>query len=90
MRLGEFWEAMDARNKEKEADRRHAGELARGIALRLFNIQVAPKSRISDASVFWPMPWDEIKVDEELERLEAMTDEERAEEVQKFLKKVNW
>ena len=90
MRLGEFWEAMNAYNKEKEADRRHIGELARGVALRLFNVQVAQKSRISDASLFWPMPWDEIKVDDGLERLEAMTDEERAEEVQKFLKKVNW
>lgn len=90
MRLGEFWEAMNAYNKEKEADRRHIGELARGVALRLFNVQVAQKSRISDAALFWPMPWDEIKVDDGLERLEAMTDEERAEEVQKFLKKVNW
>ena len=90
MRLGEFWEAIDAHNKEKEADRRHAGELARGVALRLFNIQVSQQSRISDASVFWPMPWDDVRVDDELERLEAMTDEERAEEVKKFLEKVNW
>lgn len=90
MRVGEFWEAMHAHNKEKEADRRHAGELARGIALRLFNIQLKPESRISDASRFWPMPWDEIIVDEEMERLEAMPDEEKAEKVQDFLKRINW
>ena len=90
MRPGEFWEAMHAHNLEREADRRHIGELVRGATLRLFNIQVAPKSRISDATLFWPMPWDEIKVDEELEKLEAMTDSEKAAAVQDFLKKIDW
>lgn len=90
MRPGEFWEALDAHNKEKEADRRHTGELARGAALRLFNIQVTPKSRISDVTQFWPMPWDEIKVDEEMERLEALSDSEKAEAVQEFLRKIDW
>lgn len=90
MRPGEFWEALDAHNKEKEADRRHTGELARGAALRLFNIQVTPKSRIPDVTQFWPMPWDEIKVDEEMERLEALSDSEKAEAVQEFLRKIDW
>lgn len=88
MRPGEFWEAMDAHNKEKEADRRHEGELARGVALRLFNLQVDKKSRISDPAEFWPMPWDEPKVDEGLERLESMTNKERAEEARRFLERI--
>jgi hypothetical protein len=88
MRPGEFWEAMDAHNKEKEADRRHGGELARGVALRLFNLQVDKKSRISDPAEFWPMPWDEPKVDEELERLESMTNEEKSEEARRFLERI--
>lgn len=90
MRPGEFWEAMDAHNKEKEADRRHTGELARGVALRLFNIGVDKKSRYTDPAKFWPMPWDEIKVDEGLERLESMSDNERSFEAREFLKRINW
>ena len=88
MRPGEFWEAMDAHAKEKEADRRLAGELARGVALRLFNIQVAPKSRISDPVKFWPMPWDDIPVDEELQKIESMTNEERVQAARDFLSKI--
>lgn len=88
MRPGEFWEAMDAHNKEKEADRRHSGELARGVALRLFNLQVDKKSRISDPAQFWPMPWDEPATDKELERLQSMTDEQRAEEAKRFLARI--
>ena len=88
MRPGEFWEAMDAHNKEKEADRRHSGELARGVALRLFNLQVDKKSRISDPAQFWPMPWDEPATDKELERLQSMTDEQRAEEAKRVLARI--
>lgn len=91
MRLDEFWEAMDAHNQEKEADRRHIGELVRGATLRLFNLQVAKKDRYIDPAKFWRMPWDEFTaVDEELERFEAMTDEERAENAKDFLKKIGW
>lgn len=91
MRLGEFWEGMDAHNKEKEADRRHMGELVRGATLRLFNLQLKPEDRISDPAKFWAMPWDEpVQVDAELERLEAMTDKERAELARKFRKKIGW
>lgn len=88
MRPGEFWEAMDAHAKEKEADRRHAGELARGVALRLFNIQVAPKSRISDPAKFWPMPWDNVAVDEEQQKFESMTKEECVQAARDFLSKI--
>lgn len=91
MRLGEFWEGMDAHNKEKEADRRHMGELVRGATLRLFNLQLKPEDRISDPAKFWAMPWDEpVQVDAELERLEALTDKERAELARKFREKIGW
>lgn len=91
MRLGEFWEGMDAHNKEKEADRRHMGELVRGATLRLFNLQLKPEDQISDPAKFWAMPWDEpVQIDAELERLEAMTDKERAELARKFREKIGW
>ena len=91
MRLDEFWEAMDAHNKEVEADRRHMGELVRGATLRLFNLQIAKKDRFTDPAKFWRMPWDEISTaDEELERFEAMTDDERAENAKDFLNKIGW
>ena len=91
MRLDECWEAMDAHNQEKEADRRHMGELVRGATLRVFNLQIAQKDRIADPAKFWRMAWDEITTkDEELERFEAMTDEERAENAKEFLNKIGW
>ena len=91
MRLDEFWEAMDAHNKEKEADRMHVGELVRGAALRLFNLQLAQKDRITDPAKFWRMPWDEISMaDIEQQQFEQMTDNERAESARNFLDKVGW
>lgn len=90
MRPGEFWEAMDAHNKEKEADRRHMGELIRGAALRLFNTQVSKKDRIADPVKFWRMPWDIVVIDEELERFNKMNDEERADNARSFIKKIGW
>lgn len=91
MRPGEFWEALDAHSKEKEADRRHQGELARGAALRLFNIFVNKKSRITDPAEFWTMPWDEpSQVDPGLERLNSLTPGQRACEAREFIKKVGW
>ena len=90
MRPGEFWEAMDAHSKEKEADRRHAGELASGASLRIFNALVSAKSRIEDPTDFWRMPWDEVKVDEGLERLQSMSPQERAAEAREFIKSIGW
>lgn len=90
MRPGEFWEAMDAHSKEKEADRRHAGELARGASLRIFNALVTAKSRITDPTEFWRMPWDEVKIDEGLEYLQSLTQEERAEEAREFINRIGW
>lgn len=90
MRPGEFWEAMDAHSKEKEADRRHAGELARGASLRIFNALVSAKSRIDNTAEFWRMPWDETKVDEGLERLQSLSPEERAEEARAFVERIGW
>lgn len=91
MRLGEFWEAMDAYNQEKEADRRHMGELVRGATLRLFNLQIAQKDRFTDPAKFWRMPWDILTTaNEELERFEAMTDDEKADNAKDFLNKIGW
>lgn len=91
MRLGEYWEALDAHNNEVEADRRHMGELVRGATLRLFNLQIAKKDRFTDPTKFWRMPWDDFTTtDGELERFEAMTDEERAENAKDFLNKIGW
>ena len=81
---------MDAHSKEKEADRRHAGELARGASLRIFNALVTAKSRITDPAEFWRMPWDDVKIDEGLEYLQSLTQEERAEKAQEFINRIGW
>ena len=90
MRPGEFWEALRAYNEQVSADRRHLGELVRGAALRLWNLQVSPKSRIKDARKFWPMPWDDALDSEqrEIERLEHLDEDEAQKEIDKFLKKI--
>lgn len=90
MRPGEFWESMDAYHQEKEADRRHIGELVRGATIRLFNTQVSKKDRMTDIVKFWRMPWDIVEIDEELERFNNMNDEERAENARNFLRKIGW
>lgn len=89
LRVGEFWEAMAAYRREKELDRRHMGELARGAALRIFNIQLAPKDRVSDPAQFWLMPWDDEKEAPDA-TLQMMTEEERRENAKEFLKRINW
>lgn len=58
MPVGEFWEAVRAYERREEANARHIGELARGAALRLFNVQLRRKDQIKDPAQFWPMPWD--------------------------------
>lgn len=58
-RPGEFWEALSAFRREKDDDRRHLGELARGISIRSYNLQVAKRYRKTDPASYWPMPWDD-------------------------------
>ncbi len=91
MRPGEFWEAMSAFREDEEHGRMHIGELVRGAALRLFNLQLRRQDRIADPRKFWRMPWDEdpaSEEQEEIQRLDSLSDEERAVEVQKFLSKI--
>ena len=91
MRPGEFWEAMSAFREDEEQGRVHIGELVRGAALRLFNLQLRRQDRITDPRKFWRMPWDEDPMSaeqEEIQRLDALSDEERNAEVQKFLSKI--
>ena len=91
MRPGEFWEAMTAFREDEEQGRMHIGELVRGAALRLFNLQLQRKDRIADPRKFWRMPWDEdpdTAEAEEQKRLVNLTDEERAVEIKKFLSKI--
>lgn len=59
MPVGEFLEALAAYRRKEAAERRHTGELARGAALRLFNIQLRRKDQIRKPSDFWAMPWDD-------------------------------
>lgn len=58
MPVGEFWEAMRAYGVKQEANARHIGELVRGAALRLFNVQLRRKDQIRRPEEFWRMPWD--------------------------------
>jgi hypothetical protein len=91
MRLGEFFEAMDAFRRESEAGRIHAGNLIRGLAVRVVNLFVAKKDKIKDERKYWPMPWDEP--DEDPDRvarsLAKMTDEQRQAKVNEFLSRLN-
>ncbi len=90
MRPGEFWEAILAWQADKEADRRHVAELIRGVGVRLFNIQLAPKDRYTDVRKFWPFPWDEVDdKSAEVERLNSMTEEERSKAAMEFLERNN-
>ena len=88
MRLGHILEAIAVYQEEKMADRRHLGELVRGAALRLFNVQLKPSDRITNPAKFWEMPWDEIS-DEEIEReVSSWTQEDRDRKAQEFLKRI--
>ena len=91
MPVGVFWEALGAHYKEVEAERRHIGELVRGAALRLFNINLKRTDQIRDPRKFWAMPWDEPSgEDEQVEALEKMTDEQRAASARSLLQKIGW
>ena len=92
MPVGVFWEALEAHYKEVEAERRHVGELVRGAALRLFNINLKKSDQIRDPRKFWPMPWDDVVEDgdEAVRELESLSDEERDARAAAFLKNIGW
>ena len=90
MPVGEFWEALEAHNNEVEAERRHIGELVRGAALRLFNINLKESDQIKDPRKFWMMPWDEPLEESVGKRLSEMSDERREKSVKALLKKIGW
>lgn len=91
MPLGEFWEALDAWNRHTESERRHMGELVRGAALRLFNINLKRTDQIQDPRDFWRMPWDEeTERDEAARELAAMTPEQRENSARDLLKRIGW
>jgi len=86
--VGVFWEAVEAHQREMEAGRRHTGELIRGAALRLFNLQLKRGDQIKDPRDFWPMPWDDEKeAGEAGERPEAGTGMRDPAEL---LRKIGW
>jgi len=80
---------MDAHMAEKEADRRHVGELTRGAALRLWNLQVKKEHRITEPAKFWPMPWDEAPADDAAQQIQALTSEERDKMANDFIKRLD-
>lgn len=76
MTQGEFWEAMAAYRREKTSDRRHTGELARGLGIRIVNLFNEKKFRKVEA--FWSMPWDNTDTAEDIAAdLNSMSPEER-------------
>lgn len=93
MRPGEFFEALSAYRAEKNADRRHMGELARGATLRLFNLMLKKKDKITDPRKFWAMPWDveETTTTERIvKELDALPEEERFKKASSLLQKIGW
>ena len=89
MRPGEFWEAMNAWQADKEADRRHVAEVIRGVGIRLFNIQLNPKDQIRDIRKFLPLPWDnEDKETGEIDRLNSLSISDKAAEAQALLERL--
>lgn len=81
MRPGEFMEALLAYREKERLDRRHVGELVRGATLRLWNLQVSQKWRITDPAKFWAMPWDDGPATAE-EELAALTGEQKRESIE--------
>jgi len=82
---------MDAFRKEAEAGRQHTGNLVRGLCIRIVNLFVARKDRMKDERKFWPMPWDDPDKDDAVDTARAlrkMSNEERQEKINDFLKKL--
>lgn len=91
MRMGEFFEAMDAFRKEAEGDRVHVGNLVRGLCIRVYNLLVSKKNQVTDASKFWPMPWDDPDEDDAqavARKLSRLSPEEQQAKVNEFLSKL--
>lgn len=85
MTQGEFWEALAAFREEAETNRKHVGELVRGLALRVVNLFVKkPYKSVED---FWPMPWDSRndKAEDIAAELNQMSQEGRDALARKFL-----
>lgn len=90
LRMPEFWSGIEAHVSEKEADRRHVGELVRGATLRLWNLQVKKQHRISDPAEFWRMPWDEQPTkSERSENVENSSEEERNKMANDFIARLD-
>ncbi len=91
MPVGEFLEALAAYRRKEAAERRHAGELARGAALRLFNIQLRRKDQIRRPSEFWPMPWDDedVKVSPAADGRRPRTEEEGRRSLARLVGRLN-
>lgn len=91
MRVGVFHEAMWAYNQQVEADRRHAGELIRGATIRLFNTQVAKRSRMTEVEKFWRMPWDSESptLTDAVAAIDRMSDEERKASALSLIERLN-
>ena len=90
MTQAEFWEAMHAFREESEANRRHLGELARGLAVRIINLFVKKGAQYKDASKLWAMPWDrQESLSDTVRELDALTDAERNEKALDFLNRIN-
>ena len=88
MRPAELFEALWAYRQERDADRRHIGELVRGATARLININLERCKQITDLVSLWPRAWDEPEDDDEEEsRLRGLSEEERAEEIKKFMER---
>ena len=79
---------MNAYSEEKEAERKHIGELVRGATIRLWNVQVDKKHSINDLHKFWPMPWDDTAEDKTA-GLAQMTKEERDAAARNFIKLID-
>ena len=92
MRIGEFFEAMDAFRKEAEAGRQHTGTLVRGLCIRIVNLFVAKKDKMKDVRKFWPMPWDERPEEDAVDvvkGLARMSAEERQDKINDFLSRLD-
>lgn len=91
MRMGEFWEAMDAFRKEAESGRIHMGNLVRGLCVRIVNLFVSKKDKVKDVCEYWPMPWDEPDEDDAqavARKLSRLSPEEQQAKVNEFLSKL--